>query len=384
MTSNVVNKTSVVHIISGLNVGGAETMLYKLISASPSEQTPKYTVVSLTDLGLIGKKLEQIGVDVYCMHSKSYLDTLKCIYKIVKLLKKLNPDIVHTWLYHSDLLGGVAAKLANVRIIVWCVRSTDVTKGGKKLTLLVRKLAAFLSHRLPTRIVYAANKSRVVHESLGYSKKKGFVIPNGFDLNYMDSQQYNLSRSLNDMLNQHKKILVGSVGRYHPVKDHQNFIDAAFTIIRKRKDVVFVLIGEGLDESNAKIIDLLESAGVRDRFLLLGQREDVLAIYPLFTIFCLHSLSEGFPNVLGEAMASSVPSISTNVGDAKFLLGDESFIVPPRDSNALSEKIEKLLNMENEQRISIGKKNRLRIEKNFSIQSVKCVYEGLYSSLLNS
>src|SRR5690606_59952 len=172
----------VAHIIIGLNVGGAELMLKRLVLNSHAKGKFKHEVISLTDLGVIGTDLKKVGIPVHTLNMKSVFSLLKTYFSLKKLLKQLKPDVVQTWMYHADFLGGLAAKSLGIKKIIWGIRTTDVTQGASRLTVGLRKICAKLSYSVPTDIVCAAHVSKDVHIKIGYDASKMHVIPNGFEL----------------------------------------------------------------------------------------------------------------------------------------------------------------------------------------------------------
>lgn len=374
----------VVHVIIGLNVGGAELMLNRLIESHREQKGIEHSVISLTDMGVLGEQLAKKGVAVHCLGMSSIIKGPATFFKLRKLLQTLQPDVVHTWMYHADLLGGLAARSIGIRNIVWCIRSTDIRKGGSKVTLLVRKLCAWLSGRLPRVIVCAANASRKVHEAVGYAPNKMQVIPNGFELDKLLPTDSNGSRIRGELGISNDCTLVVSVGRYNPVKDHKTFIEAAGKVAAQRSDVKFMLVGRGLEHSNLKLMALIEATGQASAFHLLGERKDVPACLQASDVFCLHSVSEGFPNVLGEAMALGLPCVSTDVGDAAYLLNCPEWQVPAGSPDKLALKLNEMLSLTVADKRALGEVASTRIRENFSMEMISTRYYELYRSLLSS
>lgn len=375
----------VVHVIVGLNIGGAELMLKRLIdSHSRHHSGVNHAVISLTDQGVLGDQLNKQGASVYCLGMTSIFSGPATFFKLRKLLRELRPDVVHTWMYHADLLGGLAAGSLGLRNIIWCIRSTDIHKGGSKVTLLIRKLCAWLSGRLPCVIVCAADASRQVHEAVGYASDKMQVIPNGFELDKLLPTESNGTRVRDELGIGHDCKLVVSVGRYNPVKDHKTFIEAAGKVAAHRDDVNFMLVGRDLERSNSQLMALIDATGEADAFYLLGERNDVPACLQASDVFCLHSATEGFPNVLAEAMAVGLPCITTNVGDAAYLLNNPEWVVPAASPDNLAEKLNGLLSLSYDNRAALGEVAATRIRRCFSIDEIGHRYYDLYASLVYS
>lgn len=374
----------VVHVIIGLNVGGAELMLKRLIESQQSKPDIEHIVISLTDQGVLGSQLVKQGIKVFCLGMSSIFKGLAVFLKLRTLFKQLRPDVIHTWMYHADLLGGLAARSIGFRNVIWCIRSTDIRKGGSKITLLIRKLCAWLSGWLPRVIVCAAEASRTVHESVGYDANKMQVIPNGFELDKLvasDDAGRNLRNEL-DIKADCK--LVISVGRYSPVKDHKTFIAAAGKLALQHDKARFVLVGRDLERTNPQLMAMIEATGKADFFYLLGERDDVASCLKGSDIFCLHSVTEGFPNVLGEAMAVGLPCVTTDVGDAAYLLDNPAWVVPAKSSVELADKLNTLLSLPITESTLLGAVAATRIREHFSMAVISQRYYILYKSLVET
>lgn len=383
--SGMVRKAvKVTHIIIGLNVGGAELMLKRLIESHLERPDIKHSIISLTDIGVLGEQLTKQDVAVYCLGMSSILKGPVTFFKLRKLLRTLRPDVVHTWMYHADLLGGLAARSVGLRQIVWCIRSTDISKGGSKITLIIRKLCALLSGWLPRIIVCAADASRKVHEAIGYASNKMQVIPNGFELDKLLPTASNESHIRDELGISKACMLVISVGRYNPVKDHKTLIEAAGKVATQGNDVRFMLVGRDLEYSNSQLMALINATGQADAFHLLGERNDVPACLQESDIFCLHSVTEGFPNVLGEAMAVGLPCITTDVGDAAYLLDNPEWVVPAASSDKLADKLAAMLSLSVADREVLGQTAANRIREHFTMDVISRRYFDLYTSLIET
>ena len=372
-------------IISGLSTGGAETMLLKLIqNIDQTRFTP--VVVSLTNKGEIGPYIEDMGVPVYALEmNRGLINPVKFI-RLIRLLRHLKMDVVHTWMYHADLLGGLAAKLVGCSKVIWGVRNTDLFAGNgvSKSTALIMRLSAWLSKIIPQAIICVAERAKITHAEMGYAQSKMRVIGNGFDVETYKPDthaRYRIRQMLNLPSN---ALIVGSIGRFNEYKDHRNFILASGNVASIDETVYFLMMGRDVDRDNKSVNKWINETGHAERFILLGERNDVPDILTAMDVFCLHSISEGFPNVLGEAMSTGLPSVVTDVGDAARLLGDTGLVVPPRNTSALAEGLLKLVKATPEQRINLGGMARKRIIEHWSIGQVTQQYEQLYQEVFCS
>ncbi len=371
-------KIHLVHIITGLHTGGAEMMLYKLLNEINREKFDCH-VISLTSEGVIGPKISELGIPVVAMGMRNGLPDPIGFFKLLRTLKKLKPDIVQTWLYHADLLGGLAAKFAGVQKIVWNIRQSNLDAGLNKWhARLAARCCALLSYWLPNDIICNSQTAIQVHQKVGYKKSLFHLIGNGFDL-----QKFCVDPKAKAVLCGQLNIpetspLIGLVARFDPQKDHRNFIQAASQVLEKWPDTHFILVGAIVDIGNSFLVQLIEKTGHKENFHLLGERNDIPQINAALDVACSASLGEGFPNTIGEAMACGVPCAVTDVGDSAYLLGEAGLVVPPANSRALAGAIVELLAQTPHNRLELGKKARQRIEEYFSISAITAEYEKIY------
>ena len=373
----------VLHIIIGLNVGGAEMMLKRLVESHREDPAYRHVIVSLTDMGKLGPQLQSMGVEVYSLGIRSIFSIPQVLWRLVKLIRAIQPDIVQTWMYHADLLGGLAARTAGNRHVIWGIRTTDIRSAGSSVTVIVRWLCARLSKWVPQVIVCAAEASRQSHIAVGYDSKKMLVVPNGYDFACLKAsvEERQALREQCGITQNH--LVVGSLGRFHAVKDQKNFVRAAGLLATKYPQLRFVMVGRDLDWDNAQLVRWIDRTGCKDRFTLLGERKDVPQWLAAMDIFCLHSRTEGFPNVLAEAMAMGLPCITTHVGDAAMLLDDAGVVVPKENSMALAQGVERLLALDQDARHALGMRAKARVEAEFSMTRARERFEAIYRQVLN-
>ena len=372
----------IIHIITGLNTGGAEIMLYKLLSYVDRIKFES-KVLSLTDIGLIGKKIEKLGISVKSLGMKRGVPDPRYVFRLAAILKKEKPDLVQTWMYHADLIGGLAAKLVRNIPIVWNIRHSNLDpEGNKKTTILTAKACAKLSKTIPKKIICCSEASFKVHSELGYKEERMIVIPNGFDLDAFkpDAEaRYSVRRELRIP---DDAAIIGVVARFDPQKDHKNLINAAGVLCRSNKNIHFILCGTEITNDNKQLTKWIQEHNLQAKFHLLGRRADIAYITAAFDIASSSSYGEGFPNVVGEAMSCEVPCVVTNVGDSAYIVGDTGIVVPPKNPLAMAKAWEKLIKLPAEERKILGKLARKRIEDNFEINSIVNQYEALYNKIL--
>lgn len=364
------------HVITGLNIGGAELILSKLASNGAKFD---HAVTSLAGNGLVGESLLRKGVAVTNLSMRKDPRILADYGRLVHGLRERSPVIVQTWLYHADLLGGLAARRAGIPVI-WNLRQTEVARGAHKVTTAFAvRICAALSKRLPVGIVCGSNAALASHDRMGFDVRKMVVIRNGVDTGLFKpdpAARVELRRSLGigeDVP------LVGRIGRFHPQKDYRGFLEAARRVAERRPDVHFLLAGENVTWANADLARWIAERGLDDKCCLMDRRIDIEKIIASLDLLVSSSVyGEGFPNVVAEGMACEIPCVATDVGDSAELIRDEQRIVGAGDYNGLADAVCGLLALEREQRRRIGALDRERVAKHFDIGGMISNYETLY------
>lgn len=373
-------KTRIVHIITGLNTGGAELSLCKLVEHMDTTRFGN-AVISLLPEGPVASRLRSAGIPVYSIGMRRSPTGLFGFFRLLSLLGELSPDVVQTWMYHANFLGGLAGFLRKTPVL-WNIRHFNLDPAlNKKTTLWLVKVCARFSHTVPRKIVCCAQRALDVHAGVGYDPDKLLVIPNGFDLDAFkpDAQAYVAFRR--ELGLPADALLVGVIARFDPQKDHENFFRAARLVSAHFPSVRFVLCGDGIVEENPDLVRMIDEKIRRDVFLL-GRRDDIPRIAAALDLFVLSSAGEAFPSVLGESMACEVPCVVTDVGDSALIVGDTGLVVPPCDSNALAEAIASMLGKTAEERTALGKRGRRRIMEKYEIGAIAREYETLYEETL--
>jgi glycosyltransferase involved in cell wall biosynthesis len=372
----------ITHVIAGLSTGGAQMMLYKLL-AHLDRAAFEAEVVSLADVGPLDKKIRALGVPVRILGMRPGVPNPSGIWKLARWLRQDPPHVIQTWMYHADLIGSLAAALAGRIPVAWNIRHSNLNvEDNKRSTFWTVRACAGLSRWLPARIVCCSESSRDIHAGLGYAANEMVVIPNGFDLDL-----FRLDPAARLSVRQELGVgpetpLIGLVGRFNPQKDHRTFVQAAARLRSDLPEVHFLLCGEGVTADNPRLGEWISTAGIGDRCHLMGHREDMPRLTAALDIATTASAyGEGFPNVIGEAMACGVPCVATDVGDSAQIVDDTGRIVPPRDPSALAEAWRALIMLGPQERVRLGLTARRRIERNFSLPSVVARYRLLYEEL---
>jgi len=374
----------VLHAITGLEVGGAENMLVRLLDAGTREKFEP-SVLSLMDpdaapYGTLAPQVAALRIPVATLQMPRRHPTLANVWRLCRTVRTADPQLIQGWMYHGNLAATVGAwALPQRPPVIWNVRhSVHDLMLEKPLTRLIIRLSARLS-RLPRAIIYNSRVSAAQHQALGFEAGRAVVIPNGFDTARFKPQPDARARLCREFGIDPARTLVGMIARNHPMKDHANLVRAAGLLRERGRDVHLVLIGSGVDAANRELGELVAALGLETRVSPLGERGDVPALVAGLDLVALSSAwGEGFPNVLGEAMASGVPCVATDVGDCTWVVGPHGIIVPPRQSEALAIALGRLIDLGSDARRQLGLGGRARIVQHFSIHEVVRQYESLH------
>ena len=366
----------IVHLITGLETGGAERMLARLVTGLDRDRY-RSIVVSMTGPGVMGPSLASAGIELRTLDLRRGIADPRGITRLASVLREAQPEILQTWLYHADLLGSVARLLVPRCALIWNVQCAESIDAD-----VVRRLLVWCSAR-PDAVVVNSLAGKRFHEQLGYRPRRWEHIPNGCDTSVFrfDAEaRVGLRRELGIS---DDAVAIGLPARFHPMKDHANFLAAAATLVRILPDLVLVLVGPGVDPSNQALGETIAAHRMSEHVRLLGERFDMTRVYSALDIATLSSaFGEGCPNVLGEAMSCGVPCVATDCGDAADILGPTGIVVPPRDPEALAAAWSQLISLGPELRRALGAEARERIIGSYNISAVVDRYDALYSGFL--
>lgn len=367
-------KINIIHIVPGLKMGGAEKALLRLIINSPNYN---HSVLSLTRGGAMYDIFlkNKIKVTVFDF-DKSFFSSFK---KMIIHLSSEDVDVVQTWLYSANIIGGIAAKISKVNNIIWGLRGTGIPQSFFSLQMSMIFFGAFLSYFVPNKIVSNAKSVRKFHTNKGYKKNEHIVIYNGFDVSLYQSKQsfseLKMSLGIND-----NSLIIGTVGRYDKLKDFRTMIKAISRVMHLNKNIRFIMVGRDLSVSNNELLkEFISNKVDLKRVSLVGEVIDVIPYLGLMDIFCLSSKKEGFPNVVCEAMLMAIPSVVTDAGDSSEILSDTGMIVPIKDFQKLTDALMKMVSLDDKTRTNYGHNAHLRASQYFSIEENVNKFSELYS-----
>lgn len=367
----------IVHIITGLKLGGTENTLYKICKHDSNNE---HIVISLRHTGKYFSLLKKMKIKTYFLNISFY--PLQKFFFLIRLLRSLKPDVVQTWLVHSDLIGGIASRLAGIKNVVWNIRYSALkTKNTKLNTIIILNILSKLSYLVPQLIVVNSKKGKKVYENKGYEKKKIRYIPNGYDLSILKPDKIKKKKFKIENRIFKKIPLIGNLARYDQLKDHSNLLNALSIIRSKQIDFFCVLAGPNIYK-NIKLNKQLKKLKLEKHVKLIGVQTDITKILNGIDFFVLSSISEGFPNVVAESMACGAPCVATDVGDIRLIVNNNGWVVPPGNSIELAKMIEKALyefKTSNWKNKSI--EARLIIKKKFSIENMIKSYNKLWNNI---
>ncbi len=372
----------ILHVITGLSNGGAEAVLYRLAT---SDDENVHLVIALMEQDVYGERLISAGIPVYTLNMPRGQVTIKGIIGLYRLVRSLKPDVVQTWMYHADLIGGVVARLAGAEIVVWGIRGPFDKLRTSFQTKITIRLCAFVSKWVPIAIVSNSEYAAEVHAQVGYSLDRLVKIPNGYPLSQFRPDLTAREALVHELKLKSDVHLIGMVARFDPHKDHENLFKALSTLARRSCQVICLLVGSYIDINNQVLVQLVKRYGIQDNVKLLGMREDIHKIMAALDVHVLSSAAESFPNVLAEAMACSTPCVTTDVGDAALIVGDTGWVVPCFNSAALADAIqEAFVEMKNPVKWNIRKEAvRKRIIENYSLDRMVTSYTALWNDAMN-
>jgi glycosyltransferase involved in cell wall biosynthesis len=373
----------ILHLITSLTTGGAEAMLQKLVRAIRPLGYDS-TVVSLTGTSTIGRELQEDGFSVVSLDGRGAILFPRQLFLLARTFNRLRPHVVHCWMYHSNVLGHAVVRLRSRRqrpgLVVSVRIALDAEYERKRSRNAIRRLDARLS-ALADAVVFNSHRAAEQHELLGYCMQRAGVIPNFFDTDYFKERSEEAIRLRKSIACEDGAVLIGLVARFDRQKDHLTFLRAARTVAAREPRCRFLLAGRGSDKNNCQLMHWVQECGLGDRVYALGERRDMPAVQSALDIAVSSSITEGFPNSVGEAMACGVPCVVTDVGDCKFVVGDGGVAVPPQDPEALAGAIIRLVDLPREERKRIGERGRRRVIAEFGVAPVVAKFTRLYEEV---
>ena len=352
---------NILHIITGLDAGGAENTLLKICKLTKTEKYKHY-VISLQKKGVLLDDFKKNKIKVFSLSfNKNFSDIFE-FFKIFKILKEIKPKILMTWLYHADFIGLILKiiKFKSFKLI-WNIRCSDIHFENYSFITKILFFILKIFSRVPNLITFNSINGKEFHIKVGYNNRQIRVIPNFINSEIWKYNSEERIKFRNEIGIKDNEILIGNIGRFDPQKDHKTFITSAQKVLDKYKNVKFIIVGK--NTHNLKINSLF-----KEKFIILDYQKNVKKLYSGIDLVVLSSLyGEGFSNVILEAMSMSIPCIASNVGDNAKIIDDNKLIFEAGNSADLTNKIIYFLNLDN---------NKKNDKKNYNREIVRKHYES--------
>jgi glycosyltransferase involved in cell wall biosynthesis len=366
----------VLHVISGLGVGGAEHFLIRLSNQLKWSHDFDQLVVSIDSRQNAHVSHRLNGIDVIYLNSDKFLQLPLAWRKLRRIIKGFAPDIVQSWLYRGDFLAALACLGRTSPALVWNLRCADAILPLQSRALT--KLCAWLSYSAPHKIIACGQRAMQFHAAKGYDLSRMTVINNGYNFSPMPSAEpAHAPHPVNG-----GRIVIGAIGRSDPSKDYHNLLSALALVVRTGRDVELKIAGRGCSNDDQQFGKLIDQMDLRAVVYLLGEIEDVDTFYQSLDIYCLSSRSEGFPNTVCEAMGHGIPPVVTDAGDAAQIVGDTGLVVPVSDPAALAAALIYLIDLPADQRRKIGHSAALAVRSRYDIGLISENYDKIYEALV--
>ncbi len=373
----------ILHIINSLKKGGAEGNLFRLCKFHEKKYNTKIDikVLTLIDDGFYEPELRKLGIKVYSLkiNPKNKLSGLtKKIFKLRKLILNLNPDIIQSWMYHSNFLTLFLPKKFHSKLF-WNIRHSELNfKISKKMTIFLSLICGTFSRFVPRKIIYCSERSIKFHqEKHFYSKRKAVLIYNGYNhKNYFPSKNLRTNFRKKYKINK-KQIILGYAGRYAKQKNIPSLLSAFSKVNKKNSSIFLFMAGKDINPKNKELVNYIDDLGIKNNVIFLNEQKNLLKFYNGIDLLILTSFSESFPNVLPEAMLCSTPVLSSDAGCSKKIIDKSGFVMNNNDDQSIFKNLIKVIqyNIKNKKKWKHLKKNsRLQIIKEFSISKMSKEY----------
>jgi glycosyltransferase involved in cell wall biosynthesis len=360
---------NIIFLIRSLNIGGAERQLVELVKGLDNNYF-NITVGLFYNEGALIEEIKRMPrIHVISLNKSGRWDVIRFAFRFIKLLKALQPDIVYSFLPDANIVGLIAGRLSGVKRIVWGVRASNMdVRRYDWLARISLRLSAFLS-RFPDAIIANSFGGIKFHRNIGYNTNRMMIIQNGIDIDRFKPDHSAGLRVRDEWNIDEETIAIGLVGRLDPMKDHTTFLQAVKIFNQEECSVRFVCIGDGKEPCKSEIHSLCRRLGLNGSIIWAGERYDMTAVYNSMDIATSSSFGEGFPNVIGEAMACGVPCVATDVGDSAIIVGETGIVVPPKDPQALADGWRSMLKRLDDKSYSIKKMARARIVSHYNSET---------------
>ena len=373
----------IIHIINSLKKGGAEGNLYRLCKFQKKKYKNKIDIIIVTLIknGFYENELKKKDIKIFSLdlnRKNKFFYYFKKILKLRKFIKNQCPDIIQSWMYHSNFITLFIPKKFYEKLF-WNVRHSELNaQFSKRTTICISIICGLFSKFLPTKIIYCSKKSVDFHENHHfYSKNKSSLVYNG----YSDNVYYPLRKIRSNFrtknLIKKSDIIIGYAGRYSKQKNIFSMLNAFSKITKNYNNIYLYMVGRSISSKNKELITYVKNLNIKDKVYFLNEQKNLLEFYNGIDFLLLTSHSESFPNVVAESMLCSTPVLSSNAGCAKKIINNNGFIMFNNDSSSILRSLNKtiyIFRYKKKEWTTLKKNCRLQIKKNFSIQNMANTY----------
>ena len=369
----------IAHISTGLDTGGAEVQLVRLLEKFDQSKYELIVISLHKETYLADKIRNELDIPVYSLGLKSNPFN---IHKAYKILKEFNPDLIHGTMYEGGVVGNLFNKLLPKKPpVIWTVHEgLEHYKSEPIRKQIQLKLWSLISNK-PDCMMYVSHLNAKQHLDWGFKNKKALVITNGVDTETFKPEQKSRKEIRASLNIPENAFVIGITARFHPVKNHVSFLRAAALLSKIHPDVHYVMAGTDIDKNNKALTDIIDANNLQNNVHLLGNREDVPDVVNAYDVASLTSIGEAFPLTLGEAMATAKPCVATNVGDNEYIIQDTGRVVPVNDDQALANAWQELVEMDKNTFDALGEAALQRTLKHFTLKKQVQEHEELYEIL---
>lgn len=362
----------VLHVITNYaGMGGAEKMLSRLVESLPEVEHHIVSLMQISDL--YESSIQQCKTSVAL--NWRLISTPSVVWKLKEIIEDIQPDVIQGWMYHANVLATLAHQWSKTEAsLIWGIRHSLASIQEESFSTKIALNASRLLSRSPNIILYCAESALIQHNHFGFKNKNSVVIPNGIPVN-----EFSLEKSIN--LNQ---TIVGFAGRYHEAKGFPYLFEAISLVQRSNDSISFRIAGRNVSDKNQEITDLIARHKIeKNKITLCDQVANMPKFYNELDLFVLSSITEGFPNVLVEAMASGVPCVTTDVGDAATIVRNVGFVVEPKNANVLADAILQYAGLAPEEKQSLSTECREVIKQNYELGAVANKYLAIWTQSIS-
>jgi len=355
----------IMHIITNFtNTAGAESMLARLLNVSRDERTVVVSLIDVSDRNRARAANPQVSY--ISLGIRSLAGMVGAPFELRKIIEREKPSVILCWMYHAAVVGALARSFGRYQApVYWNVRQSLDDTAAFSTSVKIAVAAGKLLSGLPQGIIYNSERARRLHGERGFKDRNSIVIPNGFDMPPPVATTPKVPS------------VFGIAARLHPQKDHATFFHAAALVHQTHPQARFRVAGVGLTPDNPIVTSLLAETRLPSTSVdLCGDVSDMASFYQSIDALVLSSRTEGFPNVVAEAMSHGKPAVTTDVGDAATIVGDTGWVVPARDPPAMASAMRTVLGLSPEEYGRMARAARERVQRDYELHAIDKKYRS--------